>query len=165
MAKDFSFDVVSEYDLAEMLNATDQTKRELTTRYDFNGTGAKLEYDRDKALISIEANSELKLNTIVDVLESKLVKRGIDLRVLDKSAEISTSNMIYKKDLPLIKGLDQDKAKRVTKLIREQFPKVKTQIQGESVRVSATSKDDLQSVMSLLRESELDFPLSFENFR
>ncbi len=165
MAKDFSFDVVSEYDQAEMLNATDQAKRELATRYDFNGTGAKLEYDRDKALISIEANSELKLGTIIDVLESKFMKRGIDLRCLDKSAEVSINNMIFRKNLPLIKGLDQDKAKRITKLVREQFPKVKTQIQGEAVRVSATSKDDLQGVMSLLRESKLDFPLSFENYR
>ncbi|MCC7289546.1 YajQ family cyclic di-GMP-binding protein [bacterium] len=165
MAKDFSFDVVSEYDAAEMLNATDQAKRELATRYDFQGTGAKLEYDKDKAIISIEANSELKLETIVDVLESKFLKRNIDLRCLDKTAEITSGNMIYKKVLPLIKGLDQDKAKKITKLIRDEYPKVKSQIQGEAVRVSAGSKDDLQGVMQLLRGAELDFPVSFTNYR
>lgn len=165
MAKDFSFDVVSEYDAAEMLNATDQTKRELATRYDFQGTGATLEYDKDKALIMIEANSELKLETIVDVLESKFLKRNIDLRCLDKSAEVVSGNMIYKKNLPLIKGLDQDKAKKITKLIRDEYPKVKSQIQGEAVRVSAGSKDDLQGVMQLLRGAELDFPVSFTNYR
>lgn len=165
MAKDFSFDVVSEYDAAEMLNATDQAKREFATRYDFQGTGAKLEYDKDKAIISIEANSELKLETIVDVLESKFLKRNIDLRCLDKTAEITSGNMIYKKVLPLIKGLDQDKAKKITKLIRDEYPKVKSQIQGEAVRVSAGSKDDLQGVMQLLRGAELDFPVSFTNYR
>ena len=165
MAKDFSFDVVSEYDAAEMLNATDQAAREIATRYDFTGTNAKINYDREKAAIEISANSELKLETIVDVLESKFLKRGIDLRVLDKSGEVQSGNMMFRRTLGLRKGLDQDKAKKINKRVRDKFPKVKTQIQGQEVRVSSTSKDDLQGVMTALQGAELDLPLSFTNYR
>ncbi len=165
MAKDFSFDVVSDYDLSEMINAIDQAGRELMTRYDFQGTGSKATFVRDKNLIDIESNSELKLETITDVIESKLLKRGISLKVLDKSGEVQSANMIYRKTLPLIKGLDQEKAKKISKLVREAYPKVKTQIQGEEVRISAASKDDLQGVMASLKQADLDFPISFTNYR
>jgi len=101
----------------------------------------------------------------VDVLESKFIKRGLNLKHLDKSAEVLQSGMDYKKTLNLVQGLDQEKAKKITKLIREKHPKVKTQIQGEEVRVMSPSKDELQSVMNLLKTSELDMPLNFVNFR
>lgn len=165
MSKTFSFDVVSEFDKSEMNNAVDQTAREIQTRYDFQGTGSKIEYDKDKQVINIESNSELKLETIIDVLESKFIKRDINLKHLDKSAEVVQSGMAYKKSLTLVQGLDQEKAKKITKLIRDKFPKVKTQIQGEEVRVMSGSKDDLQAVMQILKTSELDMPLSFTNFR
>jgi uncharacterized protein YajQ (UPF0234 family) len=165
MSKTFSFDVVSEFDKSEMNNAVDQTAREIQTRYDFQGTGSKIEYDKDKQVISIESNSELKLETIMDVLESKFIKRDINLKHLDKSAEVVQSGMAYKKSLSLVQGLDQEKAKKITKLIRDKFPKVKTQIQGEEVRVMSGSKDDLQAVMQILKTSELNMPLSFTNFR
>lgn len=165
MSKTFSFDIVSEFDQAEMNNAVDQTAREIQTRYDFQGTGSKINYDKEKQLIEIESNSEIKLTTIEDVLESKFIKRGINLKHLDKSAELVQSGMAYKKTLPLVKGMDQEKAKKVTKLIRDQYPKVKTQIQGEEVRVMSDSKDTLQGVMQLLKGASLDIPLSFTNFR
>ena len=165
MSKTFSFDIVSEFDQAEMNNAVDQSMREIQTRYDFQGTGSKINYDKEKQLIEIESNSEIKLTTIEDVLESKFIKRGINLKHLDKSAEVVQSGMAYKKILPLVKGMDQDKAKKVTKLIRDSYPKAKTQIQGEEVRVMSDSKDTLQAVMQLLKESSLDIPLSFTNFR
>ena len=165
MSKTFSFDIVSEFDQAEMNNAVDQSMREIQTRYDFQGTGSKINYDKEKQLIEIESNSEIKLTTIEDVLESKFIKRGINLKHLDKSAEVVQSGMGYKKILPLVKGMDQDKAKKVTKLIRDSYPKAKTQIQGEEVRVMSDSKDTLQAVMQLLKESSLDIPLSFTNFR
>ena len=165
MSKTFSFDIVSEFDQSEMNNAVDQTAREIQTRYDFTGTGSKINYDKEKHVIDLESNSEIKLNTIVDVLESKFIKRGINLKHLDKSTEIIQSGMVYKKSLPLVKGMDQEKAKKVTRLIRDQYPKVKTQIQGEEVRVMSDSKDNLQAVMQLLKSSELDIPLSFTNFR
>lgn len=165
MAKDFSFDVASDFDLSEMINAIDQVSRELATRYDFQGTGSKATFDRDKNVIEIESNSELKLDAIVDVIESKLLKRDISLKVLDKSGEVTQSGMIYKKNLPLIHGLDQDKAKQITKLVRDRFPKVKTQIQGQEVRIVSGSKDDLQGVMAVLKGADFDFPLSFKNLR
>lgn len=165
MSKNFSFDIVSEFDQAEMNNAVDQTSREIQTRYDFQGTGSKISYDKDKQVIEIESNSELKLNTVIDVLESKFIKRDLNLKHLDKSAEITNSGMVYKKTLPLVQGLDQEKAKKITKLIRDKNPKAKTQIQGEEVRVMSASKDDLQAVMQLLRSAELDFPVNFTNYR
>lgn len=165
MSKTFSFDIVSEFDQAEMNNAVDQTAREIQTRYDFQGTGSKINYDKEKQVIELESNSEIKLTTIEDVLESKFIKRGINLKHLDKTSEIIQSGMAYKKSLPLVKGMDQEKAKKVTKLIRDQYPKVKTQIQGEEVRVMSDSKDTLQAVMQLLKGSSLDIPLSFTNFR
>ncbi len=165
MSKTFSYDVVSEFNQSEMNNAVDQTAREIQTRYDFQGTGSKISYDKESQKIDIESNSELKLETIVDTLESKFIKRGLDLKYMDKSHEVTQSSMVYKKSLPLVQGLDQDKAKKITKLIRDSYPKVKTQIQGQEVRVTSASKDDLQNVMHLLKGSELDMPLSFTNFR
>jgi len=166
MAKDASLDVVSEYDLSTMINACDQAGREIATRYDFQGTGSKLVFDKDTDKIDIEANSELKLEAIVGVLESKFIKAGLSLKFLDKTGEVSENNMVARKTLPLVKGLDQTRAKEITALIREKFPKgVKSQIQGEAVRVTSGSRDDLQAVMSTLREAEFDFPVSFNNFR
>lgn len=165
MSKNFSFDVVSQFDQSEMNNAVDQTAREIQTRYDFQGTGSKVSYDKERQAIDLESNSEIKLNSIIDVLEGKFIKRGLNLKHLDKSAEITQSGMTYKKSLPLLQGLDQEKAKKITKLIRDTYPKVKTQIQGEEVRVMSASKDDLQAVMQSLEVAELDFPLNFTNFR
>lgn len=165
MSKTFSFDIVSEFDQSEMNNAVDQASREIATRYDFQGTSSKISYDKEKQVIELESNSELKLDTIIDVLESKLIKREVDLKHLDKSAEVVQSGMLYQKTLPLVQGLDQEKAKKITKLLREKYPKAKTQIQGEAVRVTSQSKDELQGVMNSLRSSELDMPLNFTNFR
>jgi uncharacterized protein YajQ (UPF0234 family) len=165
MSKTFSFDIVSEFDQSEMNNAVDQTAREIQTRYDFQGTGSKIGYDKEKQAIEIESNSELKLETIIDVLESKFIKRGLNLKHLDKTTEAIQSGMAYKKTLNLVQGLDQEKAKKITKVIRDKYPKVKTQIQGEEVRVMSGSKDDLQEVITLLKSSELDMPLNFTNFR
>ncbi len=165
MSKTFSFDIVSEFDQSEMNNAVDQTAREIATRYDFQGTSSKIGYDKEKQVIELESNSELKLDTIIDVLESKFIKREVDLKHLDKSAEVVQSGMLFKKTLPLVQGLDQEKAKKITKLLREKYPKAKTQIQGEAVRVTSQSKDELQGVMNSLRSSELDMPLNFTNFR
>jgi len=165
MSKTFSFDIVSEFDQSEMNNAVDQTAREIATRYDFQGTSSKISYDKEKQVIELESNSELKLDTIIDVLESKFIKREVDLKHLDKSAEVVQSGMLYKKTLSLVQGLDQEKAKKITRLLREKYPKAKIQIQGEAVRVTSQSKDELQGVMNSLRSSELDMPLNFTNFR
>lgn len=165
MAKDFSFDVVSDYDIAEMTNAVDQAQRELGTRYDFKGTAASIEFGDAKESLLLTGDTRNQLDALVDMMQSKMVKRGISLKVLDLTSEPVQGGKEMRWTLSFKKGLDQEKAKQITKLIRDQYPKVKTQIQGTEVRVSAASKDDLQSVMNALRASELDFPLDFQNYR
>ena len=165
MAKDFSFDVVSDYDLAEMTNALDQAQRELGQRFDFKGTAAKIEYTDAKAGVQIEGESRNQLDAILDLFQSKLIKRNVSLKVLDTSAEPVQGGNEMRWTVPFRKGLDQDKAKQITKVIRDGYPKVKAQIQGDTVRVSATSKDDLQGVMAALRDKEFDFPVDFQNYR
>jgi uncharacterized protein YajQ (UPF0234 family) len=165
MAKDFSFDVVSDYDAAEMMNALDQAKRELGQRFDFKGTSANIEFGDNKASVDVQGETKNQLDSIVDMFQSKLVKRGVSLKVLDLTKAPVQGGKEMRWNIPLKKGLDQEKAKILTKMIRDSYPKVKTQIQGDSVRVSAASKDDLQGVMAQLRKAELDFPLNFENYR
>ena len=165
MAKDFSFDIVSDYDPAEMSNAVDQAQRELGTRYDFKGTAASLEFGDGKMSLQIEGESKNQLDAILDMLQSKLIKRGVSLKSLDTSTQPVEGGKSIRWNVPFKKGLDQDKAKRITKVIREEFPKAKSQIQGDSVRVSSTSKDDLQGVMSLIKQQDFDFPVEFQNYR
>lgn len=165
MSKTFSFDIVSEFDKSEMNNVVDQAAREIATRYDFQGTNSKISYDKEGQVIEVESNSELKLESIIDVLESKFLRRNVDLKHLDKTVEATESSMVYKKSLPLVQGLDQEKAKRITKLIRDEYPRAKSQIQGEAVRVTSQSKDELQGIMQALRSSDLDIPLNFTNYR
>jgi len=165
MAKTFSFDIESKFDLSAMINAVDQVSREITTRYDFGGTGAKINFDRDKNILELEANSELKVNGIVDVIKSKFIRANLDIRFLNLESQPEPSSMVYKLTIPLVSGLDQDKAKKISAQVRENFPKAKSQIQGESVRVTSASKDDLQAIMTKLKAADFDFPLSFTNFR
>jgi cyclic-di-GMP-binding protein len=165
MAKDFSFDVVSDFDPAEMTNAVDQAQRELATRFDFKGTAAKLEFAEGKAGVVIEGESDNQVRSVLDMLQGKLIKRGIDLRVLDLSGGPQQSGQIVRWTITFKKGLDQEKAKRVSKLVRDTAPKAKAQIQGDAVRVSSASKDDLQVVIAALKAADFDFPLEFENYR
>src|SRR4030095_6386124 len=162
----FSFDVVSEYDKAEMNNVFDQTQREIANRYDFKGTPAALErLNDDKDGLKVTGRGVWQIDAILDIFRKKLAARGQSQKVLDTSREPVTSNLKTTKEVPFKQGLDQDKAKQITKLIRDEKPKVKTQIQGDAVRVMSTSKDDLQAVMQLLKSQDYDFPVSFTNFR
>ncbi len=162
----FSFDIISDYDKAEINNVFDQVKREITARYDFKGTPAALEWgDPDKTSLKIIGNSEMQIDAIIDIVRKKLATRNQGQKLLDASGEIQESNMKSSKLVPFKKGLNQEKAKQITKLIQSSFPKVKTQIQGEEIRVSSSSKDELQAVMSLLRQQDFDYPLIFTNFR
>lgn len=165
MAKDFSFDVVSDYDLAEMTNAVDQAQRELGQRFDFKGTAAKIDFTEGKTGVEIEGESKNQLDAVLDMLQSKLLKRGISLKVLDTSKEPVQGGKEMRWSVPFKKGLDQDKAKKITKMVRDDFPKAKTQIQGDSVRVTSASKDDLQGVIAALKAADFDFPLDFQNYR
>ena len=162
----FSFDAVSDYDKAELNNVFDQAQREIASRYDFKGTPAAIEWlNADKTGIKVTGNGEWQVDAILDIVRKKLAGRGQSQKLLDTSHEITESNLQASKEVPFKQGLDQDKAKAVTKLVRDSFPKVKTQIQGDAVRVMSGSKDDLQAVMQLLRQQDFDFPLSFTNFR
>lgn len=162
----FSFDIVSEYDKAEMNNVYDQAQREIASRYDFKGTPAELEWIDDKKGFKVTGNGEWQIDAILDIVRKKLSARGISQKVLDTSKDVTESNLKTTKEVPFIAGLDQEKAKTITKLIRDDYPKVKPQIQGDAVRVTSGSKDDLQAVMQLIRAKEdLAFPVNFTNFR
>jgi uncharacterized protein YajQ (UPF0234 family) len=161
----FSFDIVSEYDKAEMNNVYDQVQREIEQRYDFKGTPAAVEWLDDKKGLKITGASDWQIDTIIEIVRKKLATRGQSQKVLDTSKDILEANLRATKEVPFKQGLDQDKAKQLSKLIRDKYPKVKTQIQGEAVRVMSGSKDDLQAVMQLLKSQDLDYPLNFTNYR
>ncbi len=165
MAKDSSFDIVSDYDVSEMANAVDQAQRELAIRYDFKGTSADLEWADGKNGLLIKGDSQVQLDAVLDVLQGKLIKRGVPLSAIDSSKEPVQGGKEMRWELTFKKGLDQEKAKKITKVIRDNYPKVKASIQGDEVRCSAASRDDLQGVIALLNKQEFDFPLSFTNYR
>lgn len=162
----FSFDIVSEYDKAEMNNVFDQTQREMQNRYDFKGTPAAIDWlNADKTGLSVVGNGEWQINAILEIVRKKLASRDQSQKILDVSNAIVESNLKATKSVPFKQGLDQEKAKQITKLLRDNHPKAKAQIQGETVRVTSNSKDELQAVMQLLRTQDFDFPLRFTNYR
>lgn len=161
----FSFDIVSEYDKAEMNNVFAQTEKEIGSRYDFRGTHAGLNWLEGKKGLKITGDNEWQINAVLDIVRKRLAVREVSSKVLDLSKTIVESNLKATKEVPFIEGLDKDKARQITKLIKDQFPKVKSQIQGEAVRVSSSSKNDLQAVMSAVKSAELDFVTSFINYR
>jgi uncharacterized protein YajQ (UPF0234 family) len=162
----FSFDIVCEYDKAEMNNVFDQVRREIENRYDFKGTPASIDWaNTEKTGLKVVGNGDWQIDAILDIVRKKLATRGISQKVLDTSAKPTESNLKTTQEVPLKQGLDQDKAKKITKLVRDTYPKVKTQIQGDAVRASSASKNDLQDVMQLLKAQEFDFPVTFNNFR
>lgn len=166
MAKSFSFDAVSDYDVSEMNNVVDQARREILTRYDFKGTSAGVDFtSEEKESLNVTGDTQYHLDAIMDMLRKKAATRGVSQKVFDTSAEPETSNMKMTWTVTFRKGLDQEKAKKITKLIRDKLPKVKTQIQGEEVRVTSPKKDELQAAMTLLKEAKFDFPVSFTNFK
>lgn len=162
----FSFDIVSDYDKAEMNNVFDQAKKELSNRYDLKNTSANLDWlDGDKTGVVITGDNDYHIEAITDILRKKLAARNQSQKVLDTSKTPVISNLKTTQEVIFKSGLKGDDAKKITKLIRDEYPKVKTQIQGEEIRATSSKKDELQSVMTLLRKQEFNFPLSFINFR
>ena len=160
---DSSFDVVSKVDKMEADNALNQARKEVDQRYDFKGTGASVEWSGEK--IMIKASSEERAKAVLDVLQTKLIKRGISLKSLE-SGEPFASGKEYRIESTLKDGIDSDQAKKINKLIRDEGPKsVKSQIQGDELRVQSKSRDDLQSVIALLKRADLDLDLQFVNMR
>ena len=166
MAKDCSFDVVSEFDRQELVNAVDQVKREVSSRFDLKDSNSDINLDSDKS-ITITTNDEMKLRNIYDILQSKLVKRNLSIRILDPQPVENALGGNVRRVYKLKKGLTQELAKKISSDIKDMKIKVQPSIQGDSVRVSGKDKDDLQMVIRMLKQNEekYDYPLQFTNYR
>jgi hypothetical protein len=165
MASNVSFDVVSEFDRQELVNALDQARREVATRYDFKGSKVSIELNPSD--VTVVTDSEMRSAAVQDLIGSKAVRRGLSLKVFDWGEVQPAGGMSYKQVARLQEGLPEDVARKITKLIRDEFPKCKGQIQGGAVRVSGKSKDDLQRVIARLKEEGESYPvaLQFKNYR
>ena len=160
---DSSFDIVSKVDPQEIANALNQASKEVEQRYDFKGVGASIEESGDKILI--KANSEERAKAVLDVFQSKLVKRGISLKSLDDGKPFA-SGKEFRIEAKIKDGINQEQAKKISKIIREEGPKsIKSQIQGDELRVSSKSRDDLQELQALLKSKDLEVDLQFVNYR
>ena len=161
----FSFDITSDYDKTEMNNVFTQTEKEISNRYDFKGTPAGIEWLSDKAGIKLIGENEWQCDAVLDILRKKLAAREQSAKVLDLSKEPIVQNLKCTREIPFKSGLKQEDAKIITSKLRSEVPKVKAQIQGEEIRVTSGSKDDLQNAIQLLKSTEFEFPLQFGNFR
>ncbi|GAA4437411.1 YajQ family cyclic di-GMP-binding protein [Phytohabitans houttuyneae] len=164
MAANPSFDIVSKVDRQEVDNALRQAEKELTTRFDFRGTGAQISWSGEEA-VSLQAETEDRVRAALEVFKDKLVKRNISLKALD-AGEPRTSGKTSRIDCKIIQGIDQEKAKAISKAIRDEGPKgVQAQIQGDQLRVTGKKKDDLQAVITLLKAGDFGVALQFTNYR
>ena len=165
MAENYSFDIVSDFDRQELVNTLDQVKREISQRYDLKGTDTELELEKEN--IFIITNSELTLNSVVDIIRQKATKRKLSLKIFDfQSLEVISGNKV-KQNIKLIKGLDQEIAKKISKELRNNIKKINVSIQGDSLRVASKSKNDLQIAIGMLEGFEETFkiPLQTNNYR
>lgn len=157
-----SFDVVSEVNLHEVGNAVDQANREVANRFDFKGSGARFELENEQ--ITLHAQNDFQLRQMLDILQLKLSKRGVDIGCLE-IGEPHLSGQAAKQEILLKQGIDKELAKKIGKIIKDSKLKVQSSIQGDKIRVTGKKRDDLQQVIRLLKESKLDLPLQFINFR
>ena len=165
MAGEVSFDVVSDFDRQELVNALDQVRREVAARFDFRNVPVQLDLGRDEILL--RTSDELRAKAVRDLVETKAIRRGLSLKIFDWGGIEPAGKDTVRQRIGLRRGLDEDLAKRIAKLIRDEFPKVKPQIQGDAVRVSGKSRDELQRVIARLRVAAEDYPvaLQYENYR
>jgi len=164
-SSDSSFDVVSKVEMAEVKNAVDQASREIETRFDFKGSVSEIELDEKKGTLTLVSDNETRMDALVDVLESKLHKRGIDIRQLDLGKLEEASKGTVRQTATIKQGLDSDTTKKIVKLIKDSGIKVQAAIQGDQVRVSSKSRDDLQAVITKLKAQDFGTPLQFINYR
>ena len=163
MATNSSFDIVSSFDRQELKNAVDQTQREMQQRYDLKDTKSSL--DLDEKAITVNTASEYSLQAVTDMLESKVIRRGLSLKILDYGDIQETSGGRVRQVVTLKEGIPEDLAKQISKRIRDEFKKVTPQIQGDAVRVQAKNKDDLQAVIAAVKEADYAVALQFVNYR
>jgi uncharacterized protein YajQ (UPF0234 family) len=157
-----SFDIVSQADAHEVANAVDQTNREIGTRFDFKGSDAKVE--QEGSVLTLHAQSKFQLDQLYDILTTKLAKRGVDVAFLEPGEDVE-SNQRARRPITVREGIDQSLAKRIQRMIKDSKLKVQASVQGDQVRVTGKKRDDLQGVIALLRGSDIEQPLQFENFR
>lgn len=160
-----SFDIVSELEMHEVRNAVENANRVLSTRYDFRGVEAVIELNEKNESIKLTTESDFQLEQLIEILIGSCIKRGIEHNSLDIPTESEHHGKLYSKEIKLKQGIETDMAKKVTRLIKDSKLKVQTQIQGDSVRVTGKSRDDLQSVIQLVKGTELGQPFQFNNFR
>ncbi|MEC0203098.1 YajQ family cyclic di-GMP-binding protein [Paenibacillus sp. LC231] len=163
MASENSFDIVSKMDMQELSNAVNQAEREIENRFDFKGSKSSLKLDKDALVIA--SDDEYKLNAVIDILQTKMVKRGLSLKNVEYGKIEPASMGTVRQRLTLKQGIDQENSKKINILIRDSKLKVKSQIQGDQIRVTGKSKDDLQQIMQLLRKADLSLDLQFTNFK
>ena len=163
MAGDVSFDVVSEFDEQELRNALDQVRREVRQRYDFKGVSVELTQGKDE--LTLLTDDEYRAAAVKDLIQTKAVRRGLSLKIFDWGKIEQAGGNKVRQRIGLRRGLSDDLAKKLSKLIRDEFPKAKPQIQGDAVRVSGKSKDELQRVIARLRDLDEPVPLQFQNYR
>ena len=163
MAGDCSFDIVSQFDEQELVNAIDQTRREVSTRFDLKDTKTEIVHTKDT--ITIVTDSSMTLKSVRDILETKAVRRGLSLKIFDVGKEENAAGSKVRQVIQLRQGLSQDLAKQINKHIRDQYPKVRPQIQGDAIRVVAKSRDELQAVIALLKQKDYPVALQYINYR
>ena len=163
MAAESSFDVVSEFDRQELATAIDQAEREIRTRYDLKDTRSELRLDKDT--LALQAPAEITLNSVRDLLESKMVRRGLSLKILKPGPVERAAHGSVRQAITLQRGISQELARDITRVIREAHPKAKAQVQGDAVRVTSKSKDELQSIIATLKAQDYPVPLQFTNYR
>jgi uncharacterized protein YajQ (UPF0234 family) len=163
MPSDSSFDVVSQIDRQELVNAVDQTSRELTTRFDLKSTGSTVTLEKDAVVLACD--TEFTLKAVRDILVERSAKRGFSTKIFDFGKIEPAAKGTVRQTAKLRQGIDQDLGRTITKLMRDKFPKLKAQIQGDAVRISGSSKDMLQGAMKTLREQDYVVPLQFNNYR
>jgi cyclic-di-GMP-binding protein len=163
MASTFSFDIVSDFDMQELVNAVDQTEREIKTRYDLKDTKTTVELGKEA--ITIQTNSDFTLDAIHSILQMKAVKRSLSLKIFDYGKIEASSGNRVRQEITLKRGLSAELAKQISKIIRDEFKKVQSSIQGDAVRVIAKSKDDLQEIIQRLKQEDFPVALQFTNYR
>lgn len=166
MATNSSFDISTGADLQEVDNAVNQARKEIAQRYDFKGTHCTIDFDREKAAISLAADDDFRMDAIIDVLKSKLIRRGVPLRNLKLGENEAASGQSVRRTATLTQGIPQETARKIQRAIKDQgFKKVQASIQGEEVRVTSPSRDELQAVIQFLKGEDFDLDLTFGNFR
>jgi cyclic-di-GMP-binding protein len=165
MPQDFSFDIVSEVNFMEVENAVVQAQKELATRFDFKGSKSSIDYNKTDKKITLIADDDFKMRGVTDILETKLVKRGVSLKSLNRKNPENAFEGTIRQVMEITSGLPSDKAKEIVKLIKDAKVKVQASIEGTKVRVSSPKKDNLQEVITLLRGSSFSLPLQFTNYR